>query len=142
STAVGVSNTAIIDTNGNDVALGNVTGAGSLTKNSAGKLTVNHVRAGDLTVNGGTLALAANGGAAGVSKVGALAVSAKLDLMDNHLISTSSIGSATAGVYNGVTGLIQTGRGTGSWNGSSGILTSQTVATTSNFNSIGVATGS
>ena len=142
STAVGVSNTAIIDTNGNDVALGNVTGAGSLTKNSAGKLTVNHVRAGDLTVNGGTLALAANGGAAGVSKVGALAVSAKLDLMDNHLISTSSIGTATAGVYNGVTGLIQTGRGTGSWNGSSGILTSQTVATTSNFNSIGVATGS
>src|SRR5437773_8611224 len=35
---------------------------------------------------------------------------------------------------------MQSGRGTGTWDGSSGILTSQTHATTSNFTSIGVAT--
>ena len=87
---------------------------------------------------------ASGGTATGVSKVGTLtlATGAKLNLQDNKLITANAVGSATAGVYNGVTGLIQAGRGNGSWNGSTGIITSQTVATTSNFNSIGVALGS
>ena len=85
---------------------------------------------------------AANGSR--VLKTGALAVSGtgKINLQDNKTITTSAVGSAAEGVYNGVTGLIQSGRGNGTWNGSIGIVTGQTQATTSNFTNIGIATAS
>src|SRR5439155_18387081 len=46
---------------------------------------------------------------------------------------------ATAGVYDGVSGLIQSGRGNGTWNGTTGIVTSQSGATSGTFTSIAVA---
>src|SRR5205823_5387997 len=69
----------------------------------------------------------------------------KIDLKHNHLITASAIGSATGGVYNGVSGLIQSGRGGGGggapfWDGTTGIVTTMPDATSGNFTSIGVAT--
>ena len=91
----------------------------------------------------GTLRIAPDSGAAGVSHVGALAANTgKIDLTNNKLITTSAVGSASGGVYSGVSGLIQTGRGSGTWNGSTGIVTSQTLASSGNLTSIGVATAS
>src|SRR5207244_3918426 len=46
--------------------------------------------------------------------------------------------TASGGVYTGVSGLIQSGRGSGTWNGA-GIVTSQSSATSSILTSIGVA---
>src|SRR5207253_423758 len=73
--------------------------------------------------------------------------SGRLDIGDNKLIvpTPDSVGSATGGVYNGITGLIQSGRGGGGgvapfWDGAGGIVTSQANATGSNFTSIGIAT--
>src|SRR5439155_20062996 len=91
----------------------------------------------------GTLQMAESGTHDHVLKTGNVTVSGsgRIDLSDNKLITTSVVGTANGGVYDGVTGYIQSGRGTGSWNGTTGIVTSQTVATASNFNSIGIATG-
>src|SRR5207247_3466032 len=96
-----------------------------------------------VTVSGGTMQMAAGGGSNRVIKTGPLAItgSGKLDVNDNKIITTSAVGSATAGTYNGVSGLIQSGRNGGGWGGN-GIVTSQTSATSGNFTSIGVATGS
>src|SRR5439155_11827874 len=128
-------------------ATGNVY-AGSTTV-SAGNLIVqgNILNTSATTISGGTMQLAAGGGSNRILRTGTLGITGtgKLDIGDNKVIVTaaSSIGTVnTANTYSGVTGLIQTGRGTGSWNGASGIVTSQTVATSSNFNSIGVALGS
>src|SRR5207248_906363 len=68
--------------------------------------------------------------------------SARLDLNDNHLITTSPVGNTIGGgAYDGVSGLIQSGRNGGGWGGS-GVVTTQSNATSSNFTGIGVATGS
>ena len=95
-----------------------------------------------VTINGGTLELAP--AQTRVLRTPNLAISGtgKLDIGDNKVITQTAVGTATGGVYTDVTRFIQTGRGTGSWNGSTGIVTSQTVATSSNFHSIGIATGS
>jgi hypothetical protein len=73
--------------------------------------------------------------------VDSLSVSAgKVNIQDNKLITKNALGSATSGVYNGVSGLIQSGRNGGSWTGN-GIITTQSNATAgNNFTSIGVAT--
>jgi len=63
-----------------------------------------------------------------------------LNIQDNKLITGNPVGSATAGVYNDVSGLIQSGRGNGTWNGATGIVTAQSGASASILNSIGVAT--
>src|SRR5439155_375815 len=158
-----------IDTNGFDQTVtGVVSGSGSMTKIGAGTLRLTTTGTGncfigtttvsagtmrvigDLTtssavnVTGGTLELASGGGSARVIHTPSVSITGagKLNIQDNKLITQSAIGSATGGIYSGVTGFIQSGRGTGSWNGSTGIITSQTVATSSNFNSIGVALGS
>jgi hypothetical protein len=66
--------------------------------------------------------------------------SASLDLTDNRLIVTDMpLGSWTGTQYTGVTGLIASGRNGGAWNGS-GISTSQTLATTSDYTTLAVAT--
>ena len=63
----------------------------------------------------------------------------RLDLADNKLIVTGgSIGSWNGSAYTGVSGLIQSGRNGGGWLGS-GIVTSQTQATSGSVTSIGVA---
>src|SRR5439155_5246142 len=132
-----------VDSGANSVTFGNVDGTAGLTKQGSGNLTVNYARIAGLNVTGGQLIIVPNGQAAGVSAVNSTTIaSARLDIGDNHLIDhATGVGSVTAGIYNGITGYIQAGRGTGSWNGTTGIITSQTVATSSNFNSIGVATG-
>jgi hypothetical protein len=120
------------------LTVSNLTATGvNVTKQGSGMLAVNRVRSNDLTVSGGTLKIQPNGLAAGVSKVAQLAVTggAKLDLTDNKLITASPVGSATGGVYSGVTGAIQSGRNGGAWNGS-GIVTS---SATGSLTTIGVA---
>src|SRR6185295_13651198 len=52
---------------GDAVSLGDFSGAGSLTKTGSAALTIKSANIGNLTVNAGTLALAANGTAAGVA---------------------------------------------------------------------------
>jgi hypothetical protein len=98
----------------------------------------NHVAG--LTVNaGGSATLAAGNNKA--LRADALSISGRLDLKDNRLITPAPVGTASGGVYDGIAGRIQSGRGNGTWNGS-GIVTSQTTATNgSNFTSLGVATG-
>jgi hypothetical protein len=63
----------------------------------------------------------------------------KLDLTDNKLILTSaSVGSVSGGTYSGVTGLIQSARNGGAWNGR-GITTSLANAA-EGLTALGVAT--
>jgi autotransporter-associated beta strand protein len=112
-----------------------------------GRLITSHVRlGGDLTVNIARLSLVANGSATGVSKAAGVIVTSggKIDLSDNHLISTATpAGSWTGSNYTGVTGLVASGKGTGNlWDGSTGIITTQTQAIGSNLTSIGVARAS
>ena len=67
---------------------------------NTGKLTVNHVRTGGLTINAGTVAIKPDGTSAGASRIDNLiiAAGAKLDLTDNKLIvSNAALGSATGG---------------------------------------------
>ncbi len=63
-------------------------GGVALTKAGAGTLTVNHVRATTLSVSGGTLVIAANGGNPGTSIVDVLNVNpgTRLDLNNNDLV--------------------------------------------------------
>jgi hypothetical protein len=66
--------------------------------------------------------------------------SGRLDIQDNKIITASSVGTlGTGNTYTGVTGLIQSGRNGGGWTGS-GIVTSQTAATSGSLASIGIAT--
>jgi hypothetical protein len=76
----------------------------------------------------------------GVSRIGNLTfvAGAKIDLSDNKLITNNAVGTAAGGTYDGISGLVQSGRNGGAWNAATGITTSQTV--TSNFTAIGVAT--
>jgi hypothetical protein len=134
-----------IDTNGFNSTLGAADGTGSFTKTGAGMLTVGgHVISGNLTVNAGVLAMTPDTGAAGVSHVGALTVTgATINLAANKLITTSPAGSWNGSAYTDVTGLIASGRGTGNlWDGTTGILTTQSNAVGSNYHSIGVAKAS
>jgi autotransporter-associated beta strand protein len=124
-----------------------VEGTGSFTINGVGTLITPHIRTtGNLTVNGATLSLPANGSATGVSKVAGVVITSggKIDLSDNHLISTATpAGTWTGSSYTGVTGLVVAGKGTSNlWDGSTGIITTQTQAIGSNLTSIGVARAS
>jgi hypothetical protein len=60
----------------------------SLTKNGVGNLTVNHVRTKTLSVNGGAVVIAPNGGDPGTSVLEELSIAAtsRLDLNNNDLI--------------------------------------------------------
>jgi hypothetical protein len=98
-----------------------------------------------LNIAGGTLAVAANGTATGVSRVANLtiAANAKLDLGDNKLITSRAVGSWNGTNYTDMTGYVASGRGTGNfWDGASGIITSQFAAHGSNYTTIGVAKAS
>jgi fibronectin-binding autotransporter adhesin len=142
------SGTGTIDTLANDVtATGTISGPANFAKSGTGTLTVNtsNALAGAVTVNAGTLQLAAsqrfgalNVGDASTAQLTAsgdkvLSTAAvafgstgKLDLTDNKLIVTTAgaTGSWTGSNYDGVTGQVATARGDGTWNGASGITTS------------------
>jgi autotransporter-associated beta strand protein len=119
-----------------------------IAKGGTGLLSIKNVRSGGLALVAGTLKILPSGGAAsGVSNVRTLTLPAgtKLDLTDNKLITAAAIGSWNGSAYTGVSGLTQSGRNggppaAGNWAGSSGIVTSQTQATTAGVTSIGIAT--
>ena len=149
---------AVVDTNGFNGTVGQVVAfsasGGSLsssrfTKSGSGTLTVPSLSLSPsaFAVTGGTLKVAPGGLAAGVSVVNTTAIGStgKFDITDNHLIdhSTGAGTWQTTNTYSGITGLVATGKGTSNlWNGTTGIITSQTQAIGSNFHSIGVAKGS
>src|SRR5207244_1580199 len=91
--------------------------------------------------SGASLSLPSDGTALKVIKTGPVSIAGtgKIDLSDNKVITTTPVGSATGGVYDGISGYLQSGRNGGDWSGA-GIVTSQTGATASILNSIGVAT--
>jgi hypothetical protein len=102
------------------------------------------VRSGNLTVSGGKLAINANGLTPGVSVVNSTAVTggAQLDLSDNHLIDhISAIGTWNGSAYDGLTGLIASGRAGNAWTGP-GIITTQAAAQNSDYTGLGVAKAS
>jgi hypothetical protein len=80
----------------------------------------------------------------GVFRVGgafALSAGKRFDLTQGKLIlAGDSVGTLGSGnTYTGTTGLIQSGRNGGTWDGP-GIVTSQTDATSGSFTSLGIAT--
>ena len=87
----------------------------ALTKAGAGKLAVTNVRAGGLTINAGTVTVAANGTPAGASHVSALALAggttptATLDLNDNDLV-------VTGGSVPTIAAQVAAARNSGAWN--------------------------
>jgi hypothetical protein len=101
-----------------------------VTKTGAGVLSVDHVRAAALSVNGGTVAIAPSGADAGTSLVGALSIAdsvARLDLNNNAMIINYTGLSPLASIRRQVlAGRRGTGLG-GEWNGPG--ITSSTAAT-------------
>ena len=128
---------------------------GTITKTGAGTLTVPNVRLPGVAANGGTLKAAEQANPyvvaseAGTSKVTTLSASSGLIDLTNTKIITQDASFTTPTydgindiyVYDGVHGLVQRGRGDGSWNGTSGVTTSQTDATTGTLTSLAVGTG-
>lgn len=101
-----------------------------------------HLAADSVTIDG-KLKLAPGTGAGAAAKINSLTLGAsgKLDAGDGiFIIASGSIGSWNGSAYTGMTGLVQQGRGDGSWNGSKGIVTSMTSATTSALTTIAIAT--
>ncbi|HYO09380.1 MAG TPA: BNR-4 repeat-containing protein [Tepidisphaeraceae bacterium] len=111
------------------------------TTASAGRLVLGSSLISSPAINatGGTVELAA-GGAAKLLKTNAVTINGggKIDLQNHKLaVAGGSLGSASNGDYNGITGLLQDGRAGGAWNGS-GIMTGQAAADTG-LTSLGVA---
>jgi hypothetical protein len=117
---------------------------GTLIKQGAGTLTLQNVRAADLSVNGGTVRVAPNGTNSGVSVVGALSIaggatpSAKLDLVNNAAIINYNGASPVATIRQ----LVLAGRGGSAlgktWNGQ-GITSNAAAAAEAESRSIGYA---
>jgi autotransporter-associated beta strand protein len=145
---------------------GAITGGGSVTKNGSNTVTIAHALtyAGATVVNAGKLSLSTNlltsssisvtGGTLELtplktrvlrSLVISVTGSGKIDLQDNKLITSVPVGAiiGTTSTYSGMTALIQSGYNPATparWDGSTGIVTSQTFATTGHLTSIGIAT--
>ena len=139
TTAVSM-NSGILNLNGHTETLGPLTVTGSGTSTIAlgagGKLIVTGA---GLTVDAGATAEITSVGNTAL-RLPAMTLNGRLDLQDNKLVTALPVGTASGGVYSDVTGQIQKGRNGGNWSGASGIVTSQTTATTSNLTSIGIAT--
>ena len=99
-------------------------------------------------VNGRAMLRSTSNGGAGVSTLNTLSLGAGgiVDITDNKLIvKSTSVGSLVGTAYTGLTGMIQSGRGgstTPLWDGTSGIVTSQSTAVAGNLHSIGIARAS
>jgi hypothetical protein len=122
------------------------TGATTVTNGNTMQIMGNLTTSSSVTVNGTSrLELPSDGSFLRIIKTGPLSVTdtAKVDLADNKLITTTPAGTWTGSGYTGVTALVASGRGTGNnWDGTVGIVTSQTQAIGTNFTSIGVAKAS
>ena len=98
-----------------------------------GTLSVNN-----LQLANGTLTLAP-GNAEALKLTSLSAGAGTLDVQDNALIVTAGdIGSAAGGTYGGITGMIQSARNDGAWDGAG--LTSSMAASTDGLTSLGIAT--
>jgi glucose/arabinose dehydrogenase len=104
----------------------------NLTKAGAGTLTVNNLRAQALAINGGAVALAPSGGAAGTSVLSSLTIAgatdawtARLDLMNNDAIVQSTAANKTAD-FDRLYNQLKQGFNNGTWNGQG--VTSTTAA--------------
>jgi hypothetical protein len=131
----------VVNSSGTINAMGlTVSGAGARLNFNAGA-----VNATSITLSTGGQLVVSPGTASKVVRVGALSISTaagtKLDLGDNKLIAVNgNVGTfGTSNTYDGLTGLIARGRNGGGWGGT-GIVTSQSNATSGNFTSIGIAT--
>ncbi len=104
-------------------------------------LATNLTATSGVAVSGGTLELVGGGGNNRVIQTPSISVTGtgRLDIQDNKLITKTPVGTASGGIYSDVSRMIQTGRNGGGWGGS-GIVTSQSQATTGSLTSIGVAT--
>jgi beta-glucanase (GH16 family) len=114
----------------------------TITKDGTGEAEISNVRTGLLVVNDGRLKITASGGAAsGASKVSSvrIAVSARLDLRDNKLISNTAAGTATNFIYSGLQGQVQRAYDSQSWD-QPGLTTSMPAAQTG-LTTIAVSTG-
>jgi hypothetical protein len=70
----------------------------------------------------------------------AVAGGTAVDLKDNVLVTAAAVGTSVGGTYTGVSGLIQSGRHGGAWDGS-GLVTSMPAAAPSTvLTSLGIAT--
>jgi hypothetical protein len=128
---------------------GTITGAGGLSKVGSGMLSLRNTRIDNLSINGGTVRILPDSGSpSSTSRLNFLNIAAgcKLDLGEGKLIAQfEPVGTASGGVYTGLTGKIQSGRNGNSlplWDGSTGIVSSQNAAITGNFHSIGIARAS
>ena len=115
---------------------------GTLLLNPTGTLNISggHVRAGNVAINGGKI----NFHSGTLSTAPSLTVTSggQLDVNGNSFVVKNGIvGSLNGSTYTGITGLIQSGRGDGTWNGA-GIVTSETDATTGVLTTIAVARAS
>ncbi len=105
--------------------------------------TVGDVRldADDTLIVGPARTLELSGPATSVLR-GWLTVSGRVDIGSGRMVLAAStaggVGTWTGSAYTGVTGLIKSGRNGGGWGGS-GIVTSQSSATSGDFTSIGIA---
>jgi hypothetical protein len=143
-----VSGTAVVNlvNLGPDTDPGAISGPGATTVAGTAQITADHVRQSSLTMTGGTIKIRSTGTgtASGVSVIPTVNISgaAKLNLTDNKLITASPLGSWDGSAYTGISGLVDSGRGSASnaqWDGN-GIVTSDTRAVNNNdLVSIGTA---
>jgi hypothetical protein len=117
-------------------------------KLGGGTATVTNVRTGTagLAVDNGTLKVAPDAGAAGVSQVKALAIgpNARLDLTNNKLVTDTSVGGFNGVAYTGIQGEVARAYNFGAWD-QPGLTTSmpnagQNAGILSGTETIGVAT--
>ncbi len=101
----------------------------TLTKQGSGTLEVASLTADGVNINAGKLRFTPSGGTSALNQLGQINISngGALDLGDNKLITATSVGQWNGTAYDGVTGMIQSGRNGGTWTGS-GIVTSLTAA--------------
>jgi autotransporter-associated beta strand protein len=122
-------------------------GSGNVSKTGGGSLSIPHFIGNTLAVSGGTLKIlpiadltTSAGVSPSVSNVTSVGVTggAKLNLSNARIVTNDAQGTKTGVTYNGIQGLVQTGRAGGAWNGV-GINTDQPLAV-ANETAIGVAT--
>jgi autotransporter-associated beta strand protein len=125
---------------------GNLTYSGSTTvQGGRMALGTNLTTSASVTVTGGTVELTPGAGNNRILRTPIVSTSGtgRIDIQDNKLITATPVGTATGGVYDGVTGQIQAGYNPSTaahWDGANGIVTSQTQAIAGSLTSIGIAT--
>ena len=112
--------------------------AGAKFRVNGGSFTANvDLNGAALQIDAGEARLHAN------QQLSSLSVAGRLDVNDNWMIiSSGDVGSWNGSAYTGLTGLIQSGRGDGPWNGATGLFTSQSNATSGVLTTLAIAHGS